>query len=207
MMPEGPRSGEWRRAALAFGALGVTILVIYELFSSGFGRPPHMGAGSPTPVPVVEPAPAATSGPGRAAAGRPGSVSAPKATLAVISGDFWLTYLPAGLRRTGGGAIPPAPGVEGAWARFGSAGGFVEARVERGTVAANWESYRDRVSLADARDTTIRGRPAMVGRHPSGGRMIVWLERAGTGAWIRVSESLGKELLPLAASARAPVGD
>ncbi|MEV0596795.1 hypothetical protein [Nonomuraea cavernae] len=207
MMPEGPRSGEWRRAALAFGAFGATALIIYGLFSSGFGRPSQTAVASPTPVPAVEPAPAATSGPGRAAAGRPRVAAAPKATLAVVAGDFWLTYLPPGLRRTGGGAIPPGPGVEGAWARFGSAGRFVEAQVERGTVAADWESYRERVSLADARGATIRGRPALVGRPPSGGRMIVWLERVGTGAWIRVSESLGKELLPLAASVRAPVGD
>ncbi|GGO67968.1 hypothetical protein [Nonomuraea cavernae] len=206
MMPEGPRSAEWRRAALASGAFGVTALIIYGLFSSGFGRPTPTVAASPTPVPAVEPVPA-TGGPGRPAVGRPGGVAAPKATLAVVAGDFWLTYLPAGLRRTGGGAIPPGPGVEGAWARFGSAGRYVEAQVERGTVAADWESYRERVSLADARGTTIRGRPAMVGRPPSGGRMIVWLERVGTGAWIRVSESLGRELLPLAASVRAPVGD
>jgi hypothetical protein len=37
--------------------------------------------------------------------------------------------------------------------------------------------------------------------------MIVWLERVGTGARIRVSDSLSRELLAVAASVKAPVGD
>jgi hypothetical protein len=131
--------------------------------------------------------------------------------IAVVSNDFWLTYLPAGLDRADGGAIEPD---QGAWARFapktgpGSThGGYVEVRVEHGPVALDWLTYQRRISLRTPRDTTVRGRPALVGRYPGGGLMIVWLERMGTGAWIRVSESLSDELLRVAASVKAPVGD
>ncbi|MFI6602680.1 hypothetical protein ACIBHX_41050 [Nonomuraea sp. NPDC050536] len=186
--------GQWWRAILAFLALGVTAGIIYELFSSGFGRVQQAVVASPEPTRVVTPPPA----PVRVAS---------TTTLAVISDSFWLTYLPAGLDRTGGGSIEPEPGVQGGWARFGSASRFVEAQVEHGTVAADWATYRKRATVVDARNTTIRGKPAMIGTSPGGGRMIVWLERVGTGAWIRVSDSLSKELLPIAASVKAPVGD
>ncbi|MEV4112356.1 hypothetical protein [Nonomuraea sp. NPDC049695] len=176
MIPEDPGGiGEGRRAALAALAFGVAAGIIYLLFSSGFGRP--RPAAVAAAVPVRTP---------------------PEAGLAVVSHDFWLTYLPAGLARSGGGAI----GVAGAWARFGSGDRFVEARIEP---APDWASYRRQV--ADARATTVRGRPAVAGRHPGGGLLIVWLERAGTGAWVRVSEPLGRELVAIAASARGPVGD
>lgn len=184
--------GQWWRAILAVLALGVTAGVIYELFSSGFGRVQQAVVASPEPTRVV------TTPPTQVAA---------TATLAVISDNFWLTYLPAGLDRTGGGSIEQERGVQGGWARFGSTSRFVEAQVEHGTVAADWATYRKRATLVDARSTTIRGKPAMIGRSPSGGRMIFWLERVGTGAWIRVSDSLSKELLPIAASVKAPVGD
>ncbi|NRQ30775.1 hypothetical protein HII36_02835 [Nonomuraea sp. NN258] len=169
------------------------------------------------PARVPSPTPQQAAATGDDASGSVGSTSPPATprhtasasgtALAVISDNFWLTYLPAGLERTGGGAIEPEPGVAGGWARFGSADGFVEAQVEHGRVAADWDGYRARTTLLNARATTIRGKPAVVGKHPSGGRMIVWLERVGTGAWIRVSESLGKELLAIAASVKAPVGD
>lgn len=190
MIPEGQDIGPAWRAALAALALGVTSLIIYALFSSGFGRPPHTAARTPEPAPILIPAepPAIVlaAGPSRAT------------TLAVVSDDLWLTYLPQGLERAGGGA---------SWARFGSADRFVEARVEHGTVAADWDGYRERTTVLDARTTTVRGKPATVGRYPGGGRVIVWLERAGVGAWIRVSESLGDELVAIAASVRAPVRD
>ncbi|GAA3645576.1 hypothetical protein GCM10022224_005360 [Nonomuraea antimicrobica] len=194
--------GEGRRATLAALALAVTSLIIYALFSSGFGRPQRAAAPTPEPVPVrtaplrtapvqAAPVPARPANP---ADGRPGRV----ATLGVVSGDFWLTYLPERLARRAGGAGP---------ARFGSAGRFVEAQVEHGTVAADWDAYRRRIAALDARATTVRGRPAVVGRHPEGGRVIAWLERPGVGAWIRVSDSLRRELVVIAASVRAPVGD
>ncbi|MEV4171883.1 hypothetical protein [Nonomuraea sp. NPDC049709] len=192
MIPEGYEIGQGWRAALAGLAFGLTALIIYALFSSGFGRPPRHAGAAPPAVPV---------------AGPPAVAVAAVATLAVISDDLWLTYLPDGLDRGGGGAIERRPGVEGGWAWFGSADRFVEAQVEHGTVAADWDGYRKRATLLNARATTVRGRPAVVGRHPGGGRAIVWLERAGTGAWIRVSDSLGGELVAIAASVKNRVGD
>jgi hypothetical protein len=178
MIPEEPAGiGQGRRAALAVLASGVAVSIIYALFSSGFGRL--------RPDAVADAVPVRTP---------------PEATLAVVSHDFWLTYLPAGLERSGGGAIEP----KGAWARFGSGDRFVEAQVEP---AADWASYRKQATVLDAHVTTVRGRPAVAGRHPSGGRLIVWLERAGEGAWIRVSESLSRELVAIAASVKGPVGD
>ncbi len=201
MIPEGRGSGRGWRAALATLAFAVTALVIYALFSSGFGRIPRPVEEPPEPVAVVTPTPATK---GASVAGR---ISTSEAGLAVVSDDFWLAYLPGGLERIGGGVIESEPGVEAGWARFGSAGRFVEAQVEHGSVAADWQSYRARITVLDARATTVRGKPAVVGRHPDGGRVIAWLERVGTGAWIRVSESLGKELVAVAASVQAPVGD
>jgi hypothetical protein len=195
MIPEGRYDGGGRRAALAALAFTVMALIIYALFSSGFGRIPRPAEELPVPVALVT-TPAAPK------AARPAGV-----LPAVVSDRFWLTYLPQGLQRTGGGAIEREPGVAGEWARFGSADRFVEARVEHGVVAADWRRYRARVSVLDARDTVVRGRPAVAGRHPGGGRVIAWLERAGTGAWIRVGEPLGGELLAVAASVQAPVGD
>lgn len=180
--------GQVWRAGLAFAALTVSVFLIYQIFSSGFGRTTQVAVAPPSPTLQV-------------------AAALPTTTIAVISDNFWLTYLPAGLDRTGGGAIEPEPGVEGGWARFGGVDRFVEAQVEHGTVAADFDTYRLRVALLDARNTTVRGKPAVVGRHPGGGRAIVWLERVGTGAWIRVSDALSKELLAVAASVRAPVGD
>jgi hypothetical protein len=186
VIPERRNGEQGWRAGFAALALGVTALIIYALFSSGFGRPRPTGAGAPyTPAAVA--AGFAPRGP----------------TLAVISDSFWLTYLPGGLERSGGGTIAP----EGVWARFGTAGRYVEAQVEHGTVAATWDTYRGRIAVLDPRAITVRGKPAVLGRHPGGGRVIVWLERAGTGAWIRVSDSLGAELIAIAASVQAYVGD
>jgi hypothetical protein len=218
----------------------VTSLVIYALFSSGFGRPPHAVEETPQPVAIPSPAqnpaldpaldpaqnpaldpgldpsvsrtvsPAANpedSRPAAASAAEPSRVTSGGAPLAVVSGDFWLTYLPQRLVRSAGGAVKAEAGVAGGWARFGAGSRFVEVRVEHGTVAADWAAYRRRVTVLNARATSVRGKPAVVGRHPSGGRVIVWLERAGTGAWIRVSDSLGKDLVAIAASVKAPVGD
>ncbi|MGI5284244.1 hypothetical protein ACQEVF_12990 [Nonomuraea polychroma] len=228
MIPEGRDRGRGWRAVAAAVAFALTGLVIYTVFSSGFGRTARPAAQAPPPLAVATPearldgsraevarpasagpTPASSEkGPSGAVTGAPTRVSGPRATtLAVISDDFWLTYLPAGLERSGGGVIAPEPGVEGGWARFGTADKFVEVQVEHGIVAADWQSYRSRVTVLDARDTTVRGRPAAVGRHPSGGRVIVWLERVGTGAWIRVTESLRGELVAVAASVKAPVGD
>ncbi|MFC4117409.1 hypothetical protein [Nonomuraea zeae] len=240
MIPEQHQMGQGGRAALTALALGVTSLVIYALFSSGFGRPPHAVEETPQPVTVPLPAakpsasPAAGSAagsasdpavspavgsasdsasgqegsrPAAASAAEPSRLTAGGARLAVVSGDFWLTYLPPGLERSGGGTVKAEAGVEGGWARFGTGSRFVEARVERGTVAADWAAYRRRVAVLSPRAISVRGKPAVVGKHPSGGRVIVWLERAGTGAWIRVSDSLGKELVAIAASVKTPVGD
>ncbi|MEV0144624.1 hypothetical protein AB0H64_06600 [Nonomuraea sp. NPDC050733] len=132
----------------------------------------------------------------------PGRVPA----LAVVSDDLWLTHLPPGLARTGGGAVEAGPGSRAVQALFGSGDRFVEARVDYGAVAAGWAVYR-RTAPPGARETTVRGRPAMVGRDPRGGRTIVWLERPGTGVRVRVGEPLAGELLAVAASARTPVGD
>ncbi|MFI6320854.1 hypothetical protein ACIBG8_25175 [Nonomuraea sp. NPDC050556] len=170
--------GQVWRAGLAFTALVVSAFLIYQIFSSGFGR---VATTRVTIAPLPPPVSAAFT-----------------PTIAVVADNFWLTYLPTGLARSGGGA---------GWARFSSAEGFVEAKVEHGAIAAGWDTYRQHVTLLDARNTTVRGKPATVGRDPSGGLAIVWLERVGTGAWIRVSESLRKELLPVAASVRSPVGD
>ncbi|MFI6743305.1 hypothetical protein ACIBI9_61405 [Nonomuraea sp. NPDC050451] len=179
MIPEGPAGiGQGGRAALTALAFAMTTLIIYALFSSGFGRP--------RPAPVESPVMV--------------GASVAEATLAVVADDLWLTYLPAGLERSGGGRVKP----KGSWARFGSAQRFVEAQVEP---AADWVSYTRKTALLDARPVTVRGRPAVVGRHPDGGRMIIWMERSGTGAWIRVSDSLGGELVAIAASVKGPVGD
>ncbi|MFI9597596.1 hypothetical protein [Nonomuraea sp. NPDC052265] len=190
-------AGQGRRALVAGLAFAATALVIYALFHSGFGRPHPPSAGS-----SYVPAPPLKVTPGT---GRPGAAAAapPEPQLAVVSDDLWLTYLPRGLRRSGGGALAP----DGARARYGTADRYVEVQVEHGTVAADWDTYRAHAGLPDARETTVRGRPAIVGAHPRGGRMIAWLERPGTGASIRVSDSLASELLPIAASARGPVGD
>ncbi|GAA2215076.1 hypothetical protein GCM10009850_105430 [Nonomuraea monospora] len=244
MIPEGHHIGQGWRAALAALALGVTSLIIYGLFSSGFGRLPRAALPTPAPAPSqIEPAPnepapneagstepgASEPGPSEAesvagqaapdpghvadpshdpdrpaaaSVGQPSPVRASGPALWVVSDDFWLTYLPAGLERTGGAVT-----ASRARAAFGAAGRFVEVQVERGTVAADWDGYRKRIPVLDARATTVRGKPAVVGEHPAGGRVIVWLERPGTGAWIRVSDSLGRELVTLAASVKAPVGD
>jgi hypothetical protein len=201
MIAEGQNIGQGRRAALAALAFAVTGLIIYALFSSGFGRPPRaaMETPPPAPVPTASPAPS----PDRPAA----AGAAQPSPIAVVSDRLWLTYLPRGLERGGGGTIEPAPGAEGARARYASATGFVEVQVEHGTVAADWDGFRERVTVRDSRATTVRGRPAVVGRHPDGGRVIAWLERPGTGVWIRVSDSLSDELVRIAASVRAPVGD
>ncbi|MGW4474820.1 hypothetical protein ACWENQ_34565 [Nonomuraea sp. NPDC004354] len=182
-------TGGGRRAALALAALAVTVLTIYAIFASGFGRV----APSAAPPAISAPAP-------------PVAAAVPEAVpgITVVADNFWLTYLPSGLTRTGGGAIAPEPGVEGGWARYASGAAFVEVQVERGTVAADWETYRERVSVAKPRKTTVRGRPALVGRHSGGGMVIAWLERTGTGAWIRVSDGLAHALVPLAASVRSP---
>jgi hypothetical protein len=206
MAPHGEISGQGRRAVLAVCALGLTSLVIYTIFASGFGRV-HRTALRPPPVEILQPVQPVPAAPVVPAPGQAGPVRRAPATLAVVSDRFWLTYLPTGLRRTGGGAVPPTPGDEGWWAGYASARGTVKAQVEYGTGAADWQTYRGRLALADARSTTVRGKPAVVGKAAGGGRIIAWLERAGTGAWVRVSESLGDELLPIAASARAPVGD
>ncbi|MER6951403.1 hypothetical protein ABT294_46055 [Nonomuraea sp. NPDC000554] len=197
MIPDGTELGNMRRGALAVVALGVTVLIIYGLFASGFGRL-HRAVVAGASGPVVDPVGGGASGPAPPLA---------RTTLAVISDDFWLTYLPAGLERTGGGVIRPEPGVEGGWAKFSSTAGVVEAQVEHGTVAADWDAYRARNPLRNARNSTIRGKPAMVGETTDGGQEIVWLERAGTGAWIKVSRTLSEELLPIAASVEAPVGN
>ncbi|MEU8358027.1 hypothetical protein AB0C27_18620 [Nonomuraea sp. NPDC048882] len=200
MIPEGHELGQGARAALAAMALGVTALIIYGLFSSGFGRPPRLALPTPRPAPVP------TSEEPGAAAGAVGP--RPVRALAVVSGDLWLTHLPSGLERVGGGVLARRPGVEsGAWARFGGAGRFVEIQIEHGTIAAGWDRYRKRVAMSAARPVTVRGRPALAGRHPDGGRVIVWLERPGTGAWVRVGDPLSDDLVAIAASIRARVGD
>ncbi|MGP3934760.1 hypothetical protein [Nonomuraea sp. KM88] len=225
MIPEARAGRQGWRTALAALAFAAAALIIYGLFSSGFGRPPRAAVETPQPVPA--PPPTADRTPATGAASRTpatenrtpaaedraaaaAAVPARRAAapaLAVISGDLWLTYLPAGLARSGGGTIGHEPGVEGRWARWSAGGDVVEARVEQGAVAAGWARYRERVAVLNARAITVRGRPAVVGEHPKGGRMIAWLERAGTGAWVRVSDSLAGELLTIATSARAPVGD
>ncbi|AQZ66949.1 unnamed protein product [[Actinomadura] parvosata subsp. kistnae] len=206
MIPEGHHTGQGWRAALAVLALGATAFIIYALFSSGFGRLPR--AAVPTPEPVLaEPEPEPESGPepeperpAGAGVGQPAPPRAP--VLAVVAADFWLSYLPDGLARSGGEVT-----ATGARARFGSAGGFAEVQVEHGTVAADWDGYRHRLTVLDARATTVRGRPAVAGRYPGGGRVLAWLERPGTGALVRVSDSFGRELAAIAASVKAPVGD
>ncbi|MEO3797927.1 hypothetical protein ABGB14_47690 [Nonomuraea sp. B10E15] len=241
MIPEARAGRQGWRTALAALAFAAAALIIYGLFSSGFGRPPRAAVETPQPVPAPPPTADRTPVPGAASrtpatenrtpaaedritaaegrtptpaaedrAAAAAAVPARRAVapaLAVISGDLWLTYLPAGLARSGGGAIGHEPGVEGRWARWSAGGDVVEARVEQGAVAAGWARYRERVAVLNARAITVRGRPAVVGEHPKGGRMIAWLERAGTGAWVRVSDSLAGELLTIATSARAPVGD
>ncbi|GAA4974342.1 hypothetical protein HD597_009282 [Nonomuraea thailandensis] len=205
MIPEGHHIGQGWRAALAMLAFGVTALVIYGLFSSGFGRLPRAAVPTPAPAPrQVEPAPGTEPDrPAAAAAAHPGPVrAAGPGALWVVSDGFWLTYLPEGLARGGGRVTATA-----ARATFGTASRLVEVQVEHGTVATDWGAYRRRITVLDARATTVRGRPAMVGRHPGGGRVIAWLERPGTGAWIRVSDSLSSELVAIAASVKAPVGD
>ncbi|MEW9554393.1 hypothetical protein [Nonomuraea sp. NPDC050783] len=201
MIPEGHTGGQGWRAALALLAFAVTAVAVYGLFASGFGRLPPPGARPATPSAALAPDSPAPAG---AAAGAP---ARERPALAVVTAGFWLTYLPPGLRRSGGGTIGADPDATGGWARFGTPGRYVEAWVEHGAVAADWPRYRSHVRVLDARAVTVHGRPAVAGRDPRGGRVLAWLERAGTGARIRVSESLGKELLAVAASARAPVGD
>ncbi|MEV5329381.1 hypothetical protein AB0K67_35070 [Nonomuraea sp. NPDC052634] len=186
--------GQAGRGALAALSFAAAALAIYAIFSSGFGRVPRAAIRAPEPLPVPAPLPATTP-PAAGSVAVPG----PAETVAVVSERLWLTYLPGGLVRTGG---------DGGTARFASAaGGFVEARVTRGAAALDWARFRGGIAVRDARPTAVRGRPAVAGRHPQGGRMIAWLERPGTGVSIRVSESLGGELLALAASIRAAVGD
>ncbi|WP_157254668.1 hypothetical protein [Nonomuraea typhae] len=180
-------TGRWWRAAFSVLALVSSVVVLSLVFSADLG--PDVRPASPRIPPQPPPSPALID----------------PTTIAVVSDDFWLTYLPAGLDRTGGGDV--ASGTAGGWARFGTGDRTVEAQVEHGTVAADWETYRKRAVVRRARETTVRGKPAVVGAHPDGGRMIVWLERAGTGAWIRVSEPLANELLAIAASVKAPVRD
>ncbi|MEV4474762.1 hypothetical protein ACFFR3_22655 [Nonomuraea salmonea] len=188
--------GPGGRGTLAAVSFTATALIIYAIFSSGFGRLPRAAIRAAEPLPAPVPVPVVPVQPPAA-----GSVSVPRPaeTVAVVADGFWLTYLPGGLVRTGG---------DGTGARFASAaGGFVEAQVTRGTVAADLARFLSRIKVRDARATTVRGRPAVAGRHPAGGRLIAWLERPGTGMSIRVSDALGGELLALAASVRAPVGD
>ncbi|MEU4516123.1 hypothetical protein AB0G05_42085 [Nonomuraea wenchangensis] len=195
--------GQGRRAALAALAFAATAVAIYGLFASGFGRvqpsePESAAAGQGPPAPAP---PARTPSPEPAAP--------PAPTLAVIADGFYLTYLPPGLKRTGGGTFGPGAG---GWARYapgGSAqsGRYIVARVERGPFAADWPHYRSHAAVLDARATVVRGRPAVVGRDPRGGRTIAWLERRGTGVRVRAGESLRKELLAVAASVKARVGD
>ncbi|MFI6501882.1 hypothetical protein [Nonomuraea typhae] len=175
-------TGRWWRAAFSVLALVSSVVALSLVFFTDFGRDARPASPPPPSPALIDPT-----------------------AIAVVSDDFWLTYLPAGLERTGGGDA--ASGTAGGWARFGTGDRTVEAQVEHGTVAADWETYRKRAVVRSARETTVRGRPAVVGAHPDGGRMIVWLERAGTGAWIRVSEALANELLAIAASVKAPVRD
>ncbi|WP_219465590.1 hypothetical protein, partial [Nonomuraea rhizosphaerae] len=142
------------------------------------------GSGRPHPPAAQAPVPV------QAAAVAP---PPPARRIAVVSYDLWLTYLPDGLRRVRGGALEPG---QGAWARFASEDRFVEVRVERGA----------RTLPRDPRRIILRGRPALVGR-AQGGLAIAWLERPGTGVWIRVGGNLSEELLRVAASVKGPVGD
>jgi hypothetical protein len=183
------RTGNRRRAAVATLALASSALVVVLLFASGFGR---VGQLSPGP-PEADRTPAAGSAPA-AATGPP--------TFAVVTDNFWVTGLPPGLERVRGGAAEGG----GGWVRFADGDRTVEVRVEHGTVAADWETYRTRLILHGTRDLTVRGRPATIGAHPDGGRAIVWLERPGTGAWIRVGDALAADLLAIAVSVRAPGG-
>jgi hypothetical protein len=218
MTSDGPAGGLHRgwRALLALLALAATAATIHAIFASGFGRPhppPRLAARPPaTEPPTAAPPPVSTPLPPRRRygvlpAGERVPVRLSGAALAVVADGFWLTYLPEGLRRTGGGVVESEPGVEGAWARFGTAARYVEVQVEYGAVAAGWRAYRRRIALTGARDITVRGRPALVGGHPSGGLGLLWLERPGTGAWIRVGDALAGELVEIAASVRAPVGE
>ncbi|GAA4095320.1 hypothetical protein [Nonomuraea soli] len=187
-------SGRWWRATVALLALAASVLVIAQLFSSGFGRTAAPALVQPRLVPLTI-APTAPTVP----------APSPSPTIAVVSDDLWLTYLPGGLERIDGGPVEPASGVHGGRVLFGSGDRSVEVQVERGTFG--WDAFRARNAVLDARPVIVRGKPAVVGRHPGGGRLIVWLERLGTGAWIRVSESLAAELLTIALSAKSPVRD
>ncbi|MEV5560592.1 hypothetical protein AB0L44_43745 [Nonomuraea wenchangensis] len=196
--------GQGRRAALAALAFTATAVAIYGLFASGFGRVRPPEAEEPAAAAQGPPAPAP---PPRTPTPEPAAPPAP--TLAVIADGFYLTYLPPGLKRTGGGTFGPGAG---GWARYAPAGSaqsgrYVVARVDRGPVAADWPSYRAHAAVLDARETVVRGRPAVVGRDPRGGRTIAWLERRGTGVRVRAGETLRKELLAVAASVKARVGD
>ncbi|MFF0769523.1 hypothetical protein ACFYUK_11565 [Nonomuraea wenchangensis] len=197
--------GQSGRAALAALAFAATAVAIYGLFASGFGRvQPPDPAGEPAAAGQGPPAPAP---PARTPSPKPAEPPAP--TLAMIADGFYLTYLPPGLKRTGGGTFGAG---EGGWARYapagsGQSGRYIVARVDRGPVAADWPRYRSHAGVLDARATVVRGRPAVVGRDPRGGRTIAWLERRGTGVRVRAGESLRKELLAVAASVKARVGD
>ncbi|MGA5762995.1 hypothetical protein [Nonomuraea bangladeshensis] len=198
--------GQSRRAALAALAFAATAVAIYGLFASGFGR-------VRPPDPAAEPAAAAGQGPpapvppARTPSPEPAAPPAPR--LAVIADGFYFTYLPPGLKRTGGGTFGAGAG---GWARYapagsGQSGRYIVARVERGPFAADWPRYRSHAAVLDGRATVLHGRPAVVGRDPRGGRTIAWLERRGTGVRVRAGESLRKELLAVAASVKARVGD
>ena len=184
--------------------MAMAVAAVYSIFSSGFGR---QGAGEsvePRPraavaLPWPSPNPTVPQAPNPTAPQTHGS------TLAVIADDLWLTYLPPGLTRTGGGLTTPGPGTSGIWARFGSGTRYVEAQVQQGRAAADWPTFRGGVQLTDPRQITVRGRPAVVGDHPNGGKLIAWLEKTGTGVQLRVSDPLIRELIPIAASVKAPV--
>ncbi|MFI6476446.1 hypothetical protein ACIBH1_00855 [Nonomuraea sp. NPDC050663] len=179
-------SGRWWRATVALLALAASVLAIGQLFSSGFGRTAAPAIVQPRLVPLTMP-----------------PTPSPSPTIAVISDDLWLTYLPGGLERTGGGLVEPASGVHGGRVLFGGGDRSVEVQIEHGSFG--WDAFLARNAVLDARPVIVRGKPAVVGRHPGGGRLIVWLERLGTGAWIRVSESLAADLLTIALSAKSPV--
>nr|WP_055505069.1 hypothetical protein [Nonomuraea pusilla] len=213
MAPEGRTIGRGTRAALALAALGVTASTVYALFVSGFGRPgetPAPPASAPSAL-VAEPGAAGVAGPPRLTVPDAGPVTPEAVTLEVVADGLWLTYLPPGLSRTGGGPISGGAGAEGDTAVYGPRGRRLEARVERGGAATSWRTFRAAVTAGagprQARETVVRGRPAVVATTRGGGRMIAWLERPGLGVEVRADAPLAGELLAVAASARTPVGD
>ncbi|WP_220449074.1 hypothetical protein, partial [Nonomuraea mesophila] len=54
MIPEVRPGGRWRAALAAF-AFAATALIIYGLFTSGYGRPPRAAVETPRPAPVPSP--------------------------------------------------------------------------------------------------------------------------------------------------------